>query len=335
MLKSGLRIPLRIIPPRDILEAEKLNFNLGKVRSKVMDMSDYGAEWSGSKQLLIESGPHDQFSVNISRLVESGYDIHIYFTKGPDYGNVDVFLGSEKVGQIKGYAPFIMPGGDFIIRNFSNPYNALTLQFLVAGKDSLSAGYKTGLDGIKLEPKRSFIPVWNVIGPFPDIKRPNQSYSGMDSIYRPEVVIDTAEIITGIKHKRLYWKVLKPDTEGFVSFDKTIKPEQSAIFYALTYIYSPQPRLASLFIGSDDAMKVYYNYSRVYSQRGGKLMEPDQGRIFIRVNKGWNRLLLKIENRSGRFGFYARIPDRENIFRFNSKQVLPPVPQPLTPVKRK
>jgi hypothetical protein len=335
MLKSGLRIPLRIIPPRDIMKAEKLNFSLGKIRSKVMDMSDYGPEWSESKQLLIESGEKDQFSLNINRLDESGYDIHIYYTKGPDYGNVDVFMGSEKVGQIKGYATFIMPGGDITIPNFSNPYNALTLRFVVSGKDSLSTGYHTGLDGIKLEPKRTFIPVWNVLGPFPNNRRPDQTYSGMDSIFRPEVAIDKEEIITGIRHKTLHWQVAKPDANGFISFDSMTKPNQPAIYYALTYIYSPKQQLASLFIGSDDAMKVFYNYSKAYSQRGGKLMEPDQGRTFIRINKGWNKLLLKIENRSGRFGFYARILDRENIFKYNIIQELPPAPQPLKPAKRK
>ncbi|MCX6244060.1 MAG: DUF2961 domain-containing protein [Bacteroidetes bacterium] len=335
MLKSGFRIPLRIIPPRDIMEAEKLNFNPAKIRTKVMDMSDYGAEWSGSKQMLIETGPRDQFSLNIGQLDESGYDIYIYYTKGPDYGNVDVFMGSEKVGQIKGYAPMIMPGGDIVIRNFTNPYNALTLTFVNTGKDSLSSGYNTGLDGIKLDPKRSFIPVWKVIGPFPNLKRRDNSYSGMDSIYRPEASIDMKQIITGLNGKTLHWQEVRPDADGYVSFDKMVRLDQPAIFYALAYIYSPEPRLASLFIGSDDGIKVYYNYTKVFTQRRGKLMEPDQGRVFVKINKGWNKLLLKIENRSGRFGFFARIPDRENIFKFNSYEEMPASPQALKPAKKK
>ncbi|HZX62058.1 MAG TPA: glycoside hydrolase family 172 protein, partial [Bacteroidales bacterium] len=323
MIRSGLRIPLRLIPPTDMLEAEKLTFNLGKIRSKVMDMSDYGAEWGGSKQLLIESGPKDEFSLNLNRLEETGYDIRIYYTRGPEYGNADVFLYAEKIGQMKGYAPFIQPGGYLSIPNFINLYNGLSLQFAVAGKDSLSSGYFIGLDGIKLEPKRTFIPEWYVIGPFPNKRRADDSRAGMDSIFPPEVAIDKNQVYPGLNGKLLRWQVLKTPAEGFVSFDKMIRPDQPAVFYALTYIYSPQSRTATLLIGSDDAIKVYYNYNKVYSQRGGRIIEPDQGRSFIKINKGWNKLLLKIENRAGRFGFYARILDRENMFRYDINQELP------------
>ncbi len=332
MIRSGLRVPLRLIPPTDMLEAEKLTFNLGKIRSKIMDMSDYGAEWGGSKQLLIESGPKDEFSLNLNRLEETSYDIRIYYTRGPEYGNVDVFLEAEKVGQIKGYAPFIQPGGYLSISNFINLYNGLNLQFAVAGKDSLSGGYFIGLDGIKLEPKRTFIPAWNVIGPFPNKRRADDSRAGMDSIYPPEVVIDKNQVYPGLYGKPLRWQVLKTPANGFVSFDKMIRPDQPAVFYALTYIYSPQSRTATLLIGSDDAIKVYYNYNKVYTQRGGRTIEPDQGRIFIKINKGWNKLLLKIENRAGRFGFYARILDRENMFRFDLNQE-PPSNTAVTPSK--
>jgi hypothetical protein len=327
IIRSGLRIPLRLIPPADMLEAEKLTFNLGKIRSKVMDMGDYGAEWGGTKQLLIEAGPKDEFSLNLNRLEETGYDIRIYYTRGPEYGNADVFLGAEKVGQIKGYAPYIQPGGYLPIPNFLNLYNGLSLQFEVTGKDSLSAGYFIGLDGIKMNPKRTFIPEWYVIGPFPNKRRANNTYSGMDSIYAPEVAIEKNQVYPGLNGKPLRWKVLKTSSDGFVSFDKMIRANQPAVFYAVTYIFSPQSRTATLMVGSDDAMKVYYNYNKVYTQQGGRTSEPDQGRSFIKINQGWNKLLLKIENRAGRAGFYARILDRENMFMYDINQEFPSRPK--------
>jgi hypothetical protein len=337
MLNSGLRIPLRLIPEQDLIEAEKLSFNLDKIRSKVMDMSDYGAEWGGSKQLLIESGPRDEFSLNLNRLEEKAYNIRIYYTRGPEYGNADVYIGGEKVGQIKGYAPFIQPGGYVSVPDFKNLYNALSLQFTITGKDSLSGGYFTGIDGIKLEPKRTFIPEWFVIGPFPNKKRADGSRAGMDSIYPPEIAIERNQVYPGLYGKPLRWQILKTPADGFVSFDKMIRTDEPAVYYALSYIYSPEERTATLLIGSDDAMKVYYNYAKVYTQKGVRTMDPDQGRSFIKLNKGWNKLLLKIENRAGKFGFYARILDRENMFRYDVNQAIrseAPVP-PIKQIKRK
>lgn len=317
ILRSGLRIPLRTIPPTNIIEAEKLTFNLGKIPTKIMDMSDYGAEWGGMRQLLIESGPKEDFSLNLNHLEETGYDIKVYYTRGPDYGNADVYLGTEKVGQLRGYAPYIQPGGYLFIPNFKNLYNSLNLQFVISGKDSLSNGYFVGLDGFKLEPKRDYIPEWYVIGPFPNKLNAGGARSGMDASYPPEVVFDKTQVYTGIDGKILRWQVIRTSKDGFMSLDKLIRPNQPAIFYALTYIYSPESRTATLLVGSDDAIKVYYNTNKVFMQRRSRFLEPDQGRTFIKINKGWNRLLLKIENRSGRAGFYARILDREHLFRYS------------------
>jgi hypothetical protein len=188
---------------------------------------------------------------------------------------------------------------------------------VISGKDSLSDGYFVGLDGFKLDPKRDYIPEWYVIGPFPNKLKAGGSFSGMDVTYPPEVAFDKTQIYSGIDGKILHWQIFKTSKDGFISLDKLIRPNEPAIFYALTYIYSPESRTATLLIGSDDAMKVFYNTNKVFMQRGGRFLEPDQGRTFIKINKGWNRLLLKVENRSGRAGFYARILDREHLFRYS------------------
>jgi hypothetical protein len=328
MLKSGLRIPLRFIPPTGMIEAEQQKFNLGKIPSKVMDMTDYGTEWGGSKQLLVESGPNDEFSLFLAHLEETGYDIRIYYTKGPDYGNADVFLGAEKVGQINGYAPFIQPGGYVSIPDFRNLYNGLPLKFKVTGKDSLSGGYFIGLDGIKLEPKRTFIQEWNVIGPFPDKSNTFSSRSGIDSVYPPEIAFDKNQVYTGLNGKSLRWQGVKTTADGFLSLNNMNSSGVPAVFYAIIFIQSAQPRLATLFTGSEDAIKIIYNF-KGYKQPGERALYPDQVKHLLKINRGWNTLLLKIETREGRSGFYARIPDRENLFHYYTSQY----PQSETPVE--
>ena len=40
-----------------------------------------------------------------------------------------------------------------------------------------------------------------------------------------------------------------------------------------------------------------------------RIAQPDQDEILLQLKKGWNKLLLKIENNFGGYAFYARIPD--------------------------
>jgi hypothetical protein len=317
--KAGMRIPLRLILPTNMIEAEQQKFNIGKIRTEVMDMSDYGADWSGSKQLLIESGPKDEFSLFLSHLEETGYDIRIYYTRGPQYGNVDVLLGSEKVGEIDGYASFVQPGGYLSIPDFMNLYNGIPLKFIVTGRDSLSTGYSIGLDGFSLEPKRTFIREWNVIGPFADKIDPMNPRTGIDSVYPPEIAFDRNQTCKGLNGKYLHWQILETGTDGFLSFDNLTNPEEPAIFYAIVFIQSSEPRFASLLIGSQNSIKIIYNL-KGYRQRPGRTLSPDQERYLIKINRGWNRLLIKIEVREGRAGFYARIPDREGLFHYATIQ---------------
>ena len=68
----------------------------------------------------------------------------------------------------------------------------------------------------------------------------------------------------------------------------------------------------TLFLGSDDGAKVFVNNREVYRYLGERVAEPDQAEIQLPLKKGWNQLLLKIENSLGAYSFYARLLDREN-----------------------
>ena len=89
--------------------------------------------------------------------------------------------------------------------------------------------------------------------------------------------------------------------------------------YAFTYIYSPDERDVPLSIGSDDGIKVFVNGKPVYKKLLVRISEPDQDRINIHLEKGWNTLLLKIENNFGGYAFFARVID------FDNKLIITPV----------
>jgi hypothetical protein len=288
-----------------------------------MDMTDYGPEWSGSRQLLIEAQEKDSFSLNIQNLQVISYTVHLYYTKGPNYGNVGIWVAGRKVGEIDGYSPTIHPGGKISIPDLSNPYNRLILEFVIEGKNESSAGYYTGLDGLSLEPKRVWIPDWYVIGPFPDPRKRDIMHSGIDSVYPPEQVVDLKQVYPGASKKPVPWQYIKTSDLGYVSLSDLVKPNERVVCYAVSYIYSPEERVIPLFIGSDGGIKVFFNKKQIYRFQNTRIARPDQAELYIRVKKGWNQLLLKIENNSGGFAFFGRLIDKDHILTINADQKLP------------
>jgi hypothetical protein len=321
ILKAGLRIPLRMVTPNRVIEAEKLKFTLGKIKSKVMDMTDYGPEWSGAKQLLIEAQQKDSFSLTLLSLQDIAYTVNLYYSKGPDYGNIGIYFADRKVREINGYSPTIRPGGKVTLPDLANPYNRLTFDFVVEGKDESSGGYYAGLDAVSLEPKRIWIPDWYVIGPFPDTRR-RTGHSGIDSVYPPEHAVDLKQVYLGIDGKPVPWKYIVTPEMGYVSLSDLVKPDERAVCYAVSYIYSPEERVIPLFLGSDGGIKAFFNNKQIYRFVNTRIPPPEQTEIYIRVKKGWNQLLLKVENTSGPFTFFARLIDKDHILTINAGQKL-------------
>jgi hypothetical protein len=48
-----------------------------------------------------------------------------------------------------------------------------------------------------------------------------------------------------------------------------------------------------------------------------RVVRPDQDRIPLTLKKGWNTLMLKIENNYGGYNFYARVLDPGHTLRFS------------------
>jgi hypothetical protein len=323
ILKAGMRIPLRGTPPAKLLEAENLKIDAGKIRTETQDMSDYGPEWSGSRQLVLATGHGDSFRLTLDKLNEPQYNVNIYFTRGPDYGNVEIFHNDLPTGKIEGFSPTLIPGGKITLQGLQNPGSKLDLRFVVTRRDSLSSGYKTGLDGIEIVPKRIYIPEWYIIGPFPNPRISEGLRLGLDSIYPPEISVDLAARYPGIGGKPVSWKYVKTPENGYLDLTELMTPYEMAVCYAVTYLFSPAEQSIPLLVGSDDGMKVFYNNRLLYRFTGVRIAEPDQQELTLKLKPGWNKLLLKIENNFGGYAFYARIIDRNKTIAISADQKQP------------
>ncbi len=143
-----------------------------------------------------------------------------------------------------------------------------------------------------------FIRNWLVCGPFDNSKKNGLA---TDYIHEEYMKPSLGKVSNG---KR--WKELKSSKDD-INFRKSFKPNNYVVAYAHTYIYSPKEQRARLWIGNDDGAKVWLN---------GRLIRESPTRgvelIPITLEKGWNRLLIKVDQSGSGWGFHARICDNRS-----------------------
>ncbi len=279
--------------------------------SVVEDMSAYGADWSGLKQLKVDAhAKGDSFVLQLPA-GEGRYDVDVYFTKGPSYATVDIVPAGGKEAGYDGYNESIIPGGKITLKNLRSVHGLIALRFVVNRKDENSTGYAVGLDAFALHQHRTFIPAWYVCGPFPNPEDSLHGRFGIDTVFAPEHEIMMMKVYHGVQGHDVRWRLMKTDKSGFLDLS-LLHPSDLTVAYALTYVYSPRQQSLPLLVGSDDGVKVFLNGREIYRLLKIRPAVPDQDTVTADLQKGWNTLLLKIENNLGGYGCYARLVDPDD-----------------------
>jgi hypothetical protein len=79
--------------------------------------------------------------------------------------------------------------------------------------------------------------------------------------------------------------------------------------YLLRTIRAERETPATLSLGSDDGLKVWLNGKLVFAKKLVRGAAPDQDQVGVRLERGENRLLLKVVNQTGGYGFYFKLRD--------------------------
>jgi hypothetical protein len=95
---------------------------------------------------------------------------------------------------------------------------------------------------------------------------------------------------------------------GFLNFEKLIPCEYCAA-YARCEVWSDDECKATLHLGSDDGVKVWLNGKELYKREFERRVKRRDDKVRITLKKGWNELLVKVANTTGRWGMCARIVD--------------------------
>ena len=159
-----------------------------------------------------------------------------------------------------------------------------------------------------------FLKTWLVLAPIPvaaektpDEARQKQAFAedllasvGGESGVQPEA---GAKVI--IAGKTFEWRVVSSHADAVdLMIGKT--PEEFSIAYAWAGIEMPQATGGLLGIGSDDGVKVWLNGRQVHENWIGRGTQPDDDVVPVQWEKGNNRLLLKVQNMEGPWGFVCR-----------------------------
>jgi len=84
-------------------------------------------------------------------------------------------------------------------------------------------------------------------------------------------------------------------------------PVDNVVFYGFATVRSDRDRVAELRVGSDDGCKVWLNNKLVWLNRARRPVRVDDDRIMVKLRRGDNKLLMKVEQGGGLYGMAAKI----------------------------
>ena len=151
----------------------------------------------------------------------------------------------------------------------------------LAWEQSLNPGSKSSLT---LQP-------WQVIGPFTAASFDDAHTKA----FPPETEIDLTKTYGDLK-----WQQNDKFVDGQIH---NLVGDNSAT-YLYRVIKSGSNMPLELSLGSDDGIRVWLNGTQVLDQKVLRGVAPDQNKLTVNLVAGENRLLLKVSNGSGGYGFY-------------------------------
>jgi quinoprotein glucose dehydrogenase len=147
------------------------------------------------------------------------------------------------------------------------------------------------------ESLRGLVLDYLVVGPFgADLK----------TAYPPEKNPDPAATYDGDKPgAKLSWQPQQAEPSGYLNL-KATSQRDNASAYALTYVYSPQAQKVRMLAGSDDTLRVWINGALVHEYATPRSARPDDDRVEVTLQEGWNPVLAKVVNLTSDHGLYLR-----------------------------
>jgi hypothetical protein len=106
------------------------------------------------------------------------------------------------------------------------------------------------------------------------------------------------------------WTAVSARDDGFVDLG-VLGSASPGVAGAHVYVYSDSPQDLLLLLGSDDRAQLFLNGRRVHTSKKNGAWQPDQEKVAVHLEPGWNRLLARAENDASLFGISLRFTLRD------------------------
>ncbi len=154
---------------------------------------------------------------------------------------------------------------------------------------------------------------WHVIGPFDDA-----SQEVLNAVFPPESEIDLKASYPG-KHGKVNWTVqlytrlllMVQYENGYIEplTSEREKVMNYTVIYATCTVTSPQEQKVQMRVGSDDDCIIWFDGHEVWRYEGVRGLVWDNDIVPVTLPAGKTRILAKICNRLGNYGFSLRFTD--------------------------
>ena len=299
-----------------IFEDKKKGLALKAAKLSQFLTSYYGTDGSRYPALTTEKAQEgSQAELTFPVEIQELYNIDFYFLKGPAMGDFTVFAasadGKPSCVSFQGFSYekeiTKLSLTDVLLKEGLN-----SIAFRVTGKSEKAQGADLAFVGLSLIPSaRRFITQWNLIGPFdaPDM-------TSLTTVYPPETDIVLNERYVGKGGQNVWWKKAEAEETGYLRLTEIFKPNERVIVYGLAYVFSPEARATHILLGSDDGVRVWLNDELVHTNPAYRGAYPDEDKLKVNLKKGWNKVLVKVLQGAGGWGYYLRFADPDGSLRY-------------------
>ncbi len=143
---------------------------------------------------------------------------------------------------------------------------------------------------------------WKMIGPFD-----NADGKGHQKVYPPEKEIQFTATYTGAEGQEVKWQDVGRFKDGEVQTLNIFPQNEYILCYLYRTIEVDRDMPATLFLGSDDSLKVWLNGQILHEFGAQRTMPDKKDEVQVQLHRGVNTLLLKVGNLISAYAFYFQL----------------------------